>query len=495
LQFQAIKQYIHQNRADAINPQNFLNIWIIDMMETTILGFTSFPWEPIDAYHGIVMNRRAFFPEDYGEVRFNLYKTFTHAIGHYFGLLHVFSHHSGLGAYAAINLNADNEIGNFTGDYIADTPNQFKPTFDPTDKIYNQQLNMNPQYNPLFMDFMDYTYDRYVAIFTNNQIQKMRYMIFTYLPNINSNIAGAILPIPKYNPNTDTMIGLPVNLNGASLDVNNIAMSLSNITANLNNISTSLNTQTNLLNTNSQTNSTINIQRSAPVLTPTNSTTMNNITNNIPVNNIMSNAQMRDDVINFQMNNHLTNPELGTTPVNFIVNGIPVNSIKMSGSMGSNISVGMPMNMSSNTILNGDELIYSSITNNGTTANSTTDTTTTSPAMNLVINPEMNAPLDPSINPSQAIRRNNLTTGLSYPTNYNVNASIGNLESDGNISLVNESIRPRFTKYGQLIPPIEEQNIMGIPENISISVATQRRNLNRPPRKRFIRTKPIGLQY
>ncbi|XWV26965.1 putative bifunctional metalloprotease/ubiquitin-protein ligase [Tupanvirus soda lake] len=217
IEYQVIKQFIHQNRADAINPENFLNIWVIDMTDTAILGFSNFPWEIIDNYHGVVINRKAFFPEDYGESNFALFKTFTHEVGHYFGLLHVFSHNSGLGVYAAVNLNADSEKTIDTGgDFIVDTPNQLNATYDPTDKIANKRLHSDNDYNPLFMNFMDYTYDKYVAIFTQNQIQKMRYMLLTYRPNINSVINKAKLPIPKYNPDTDTITGTVTKRNSSA---------------------------------------------------------------------------------------------------------------------------------------------------------------------------------------------------------------------------------------------------------------------------------------
>jgi hypothetical protein len=208
IEHQVIKQYIHHNRADAINPEKLLNIWIIDMVETSILGFSNFPWEICDNYHGVIINRKCFFQEDYGETNFSLFKTFTHEIGHYLGLLHVFSHNSGLGAYAASNMNADSErITDTNGNYIAESPDQLDGLYDPTDKIGNRRLHFDNQYNPLFMNFMDYTYDKYVSMFTQNQIQKMRYMLLTYRPKLNYIINKVKLPIPKYNPDTDTILG------------------------------------------------------------------------------------------------------------------------------------------------------------------------------------------------------------------------------------------------------------------------------------------------
>src|SRR5579872_1931731 len=203
LEHQAIKQYIHTARADAIEPEHFLNMWIIDMADTNVLGFANFPWESIDNYHGIVLHRRVLFPEDYGETYFDKYKTFTHQIGHYLGLLHVLSNESTPGALHSSNIHADNQQK--YNNYVNETPNHVATLYNPMDQAINRNLHADANYNPLFMDFMDCTSDRYVSIFTKNQIQKMRYMINTYRPKIDSNSNGAVMPLPKYNPTTNTI--------------------------------------------------------------------------------------------------------------------------------------------------------------------------------------------------------------------------------------------------------------------------------------------------
>lgn len=204
VQIQVIKQYIHENMANAICPEYFLNIWIIDMTDTSILGFSSFPWENLDDGHGIVVNRRCFCPEDYGETNFCLYKTFTHMIGHYFGLLHVYSHNNNLDMQASMNLNFDTEPFETNCD-VTDYPKYLNILSDPLDKINNKKLHTDTQYNPLFMNFMDYTHDKYVTMFTQNQIKKMRFSLMTYRPTLNSLIHKKDLPNPKYDPETDTL--------------------------------------------------------------------------------------------------------------------------------------------------------------------------------------------------------------------------------------------------------------------------------------------------
>ncbi|ANB50394.1 hypothetical protein [Powai lake megavirus] len=197
IQFQVIKQYIHQNRADAINPENFVNIWIIDMTDTTVLGYSNFPWEIIDNFHGIIIHRRCFFPEDYQETNYSGYKTFSHELGHYFGLLHV---GGGMEAYLSPNINAESEKIDLDNE-----SNKIYYLSDPLDKTNCKNLHSDMNYNPLFMNFMDFTHDKYVTMFTNNQLQKMRYMINSYRPKINSNKFKTKILVPKYNPETNTI--------------------------------------------------------------------------------------------------------------------------------------------------------------------------------------------------------------------------------------------------------------------------------------------------
>ncbi len=88
----------------------------------------------------------------------SLFKTFTHAIGHYFGLLH----------------NVDNEqiINNITNMHINNKQysqnNNYEIIIDPLDKNTYIKLNDN-LYNPSFSNFMDFTNDNYLTYFTKNQ--------------------------------------------------------------------------------------------------------------------------------------------------------------------------------------------------------------------------------------------------------------------------------------------------------------------------------------
>lgn len=117
--------------------KDHLNIFIVNLINSPVIAFTSFPWD-VGNFNGIVVSDRCFFPELHNETQYNKFKIFTHEIGHWLGLSHTFTK---------------------------------KATTDPSK---DHDILFNNNYNPLFMNFMDYTFDSYVAIFTVEQIKKMK---------------------------------------------------------------------------------------------------------------------------------------------------------------------------------------------------------------------------------------------------------------------------------------------------------------------------------
>lgn len=175
-----MKKYILNNQANAIYPNEYLNIWILDTINNSVLASSSFPWTDINDTNGIILSLQIMFPDTY-ESEYNLYKTFSHEIGHYFGLLHVFSK----ATIAQNNINMHNDI-------IKDIPKQNTIITDPTT---DKTLLTDIYYCPLFMNIMSYCSDKYVCCFTKNQIEKMRFMIKTYRSGLIK--PSSILPIPN----------------------------------------------------------------------------------------------------------------------------------------------------------------------------------------------------------------------------------------------------------------------------------------------------------
>jgi hypothetical protein len=178
-----VKKVIRNVGANKSTPDT-LNIWAVDVIDTDILGLSNFPWESHDDCHGVILTLSVFYPQD--ENPYNLYKTAPHEVGHWLGLLHTFTvSDKEFNKYEEVNIN-DETISKdeTTGDFIADTPEQNQASSDPTQDSTLTDLKNNP----LFPDFMDYSIDEYLCIFTHDQLYKVRYMISKFRPEIwNSN--------------------------------------------------------------------------------------------------------------------------------------------------------------------------------------------------------------------------------------------------------------------------------------------------------------------
>lgn len=148
--------------SDAWDTNQYLNIWVGPIKETTdgiLLGFAYFSDKVGLAYDGVVINYIAFGTEGTAEFPFNKGRTTTHEIGHYFDLNHIW------GPEKSSCSLADDDGSN-------DTPNQRRPssgfpTFPDTDPETNcPDTGSN---GTMFMNYMDYTLDAGMHLFTQDQ--------------------------------------------------------------------------------------------------------------------------------------------------------------------------------------------------------------------------------------------------------------------------------------------------------------------------------------
>ena len=189
-----------------IESNKYLNLWIADL-SGGLLGYAQFPWEHLPNTDGIVI-AKATFGRKPSYAEFALNKTMTHEIGHWFGLYHTFqetfAYDGGIIDYQ--DGTTAEEIQEVKGDCVADTPPQSEPTYGnplstPTTWPSSKPIDETKTYRHMFMNFMDYSDDDALFMFTQDQKIKLRQMIQIYRPDILKNNPNPIPdPIPTIDP-------------------------------------------------------------------------------------------------------------------------------------------------------------------------------------------------------------------------------------------------------------------------------------------------------
>ncbi len=194
---------------DAWDATKYLNIWIVPSISDNgsggILGYTQWPggnW----ATDGVVIGYKYIGNIGTAVSPFNLGRTATHEIGHWLGLYHIWG---------------DDNGACWGTDNIDDTPNQADYNYGcPTHPSISCSNN-----GDMFMNYMDYTDDSCMNIFTIDQKNRMLTIIDSIRPAIktsgkcqanfitktHSSIYFNIFPNPAIN-------SLTINWQGVNLD-------------------------------------------------------------------------------------------------------------------------------------------------------------------------------------------------------------------------------------------------------------------------------------
>jgi len=132
----------------------YFNIWVCNL-EGGLLGYAQFPGGP-RATAGVVINYKAFGTTGTAAAPYDKGKTAVHEIGHCFNLLHIWG---------------DDNGGCNGSDNVVDTPNQANMNFGIPD-FPHVSCDNGPN-GDMFMNYMDYTDDAGMYMFTKGQIKRM----------------------------------------------------------------------------------------------------------------------------------------------------------------------------------------------------------------------------------------------------------------------------------------------------------------------------------
>jgi hypothetical protein len=157
------------------NPEKYLNIWVVKFSDQTILGYAQFPSqsglsginadEGIAATDGVVIGYKFFGSSSYFAagtygLDYDKGRTTTHEVGHWLGLRHIWG---------------DGEVGKVDGctvdDFCDDTPNAKDANEGcPTTIVDSCPASTGVD---MFRNYMDYTDDACMNIFTTDQKLRM----------------------------------------------------------------------------------------------------------------------------------------------------------------------------------------------------------------------------------------------------------------------------------------------------------------------------------
>ena len=142
---------------DAWPRDEYMNLWVCDLAGG-LLGYGTFPGEPA-ATDGVVVDFEAFGTTGSAAAPFNLGRTATHEVAHWLNLNHIWGDDTGF---------PDECIGT---DNVDDTPNQADENRDCPS--FPQVSCSNGPDGDMFMNYMDYTDDLCMMMFTVGQSLRM----------------------------------------------------------------------------------------------------------------------------------------------------------------------------------------------------------------------------------------------------------------------------------------------------------------------------------
>jgi len=158
-------KYTSSGGVDAWNPLQYLNIWVCDL-SGGLLGYAQFPGGTVSS-DGVVCDYAYFGNIGTATSPYDLGRTATHEVGHWLNLRHIWG---------------DSPCGN---DFCNDTPEHSGSNYGCPSYPSTSNCSGNGTSGDMFMNYMDYTDDACMNIFTQDQKTRM-------IASINNNRSGLL---------------------------------------------------------------------------------------------------------------------------------------------------------------------------------------------------------------------------------------------------------------------------------------------------------------
>ncbi len=156
--------------ANAWDPSSYFNVWLCPLANG-ILGYGTFPGGSNENEQGVVVDYRSLPGGSYAS--YSGGKTLTHESGHYFNLYHIWGDDSG---------------GCNGTDFVDDTPNQGNSNSVCPSGIKTDNCTATGN-GIMYQNYMDYTYDECLVMFTTQQVDRMEAALNAFRPSLLTSIA------------------------------------------------------------------------------------------------------------------------------------------------------------------------------------------------------------------------------------------------------------------------------------------------------------------
>ncbi len=170
--------------SDAVTPTRALNVWIC-VIGNNILGYAQFPGGPA-ATDGVVLDHRYVGTTGTATAPFNLGRTATHEVGHWLNLRHIWG-----------------DGGCSVDDFVNDTPSAGGPNYTGGACIYPGPNSCRPRgknaeqdFPDMFQNYMDYSDDGCMNLFTIGQKDRMWAAVSAARPELVSSTCSGTPPPP-----------------------------------------------------------------------------------------------------------------------------------------------------------------------------------------------------------------------------------------------------------------------------------------------------------